>query len=62
MLDGVEDADQVYVEKILPEKMKLNLREIENFSFRGDIKVMFMTLLTVLGKEYKDEYEVWTVN
>ena len=62
MLDGVEDPDQVYVEKILPEKMHYNLKEIEEFGFRRDIKVMFMTLLAVLGKEYKDEYEVWTVN
>ena len=55
MLDGVEDADKIYCEKILPAKMYYNLKGIEQFSFWGDIKIMFMTILTVLGKEYKDK-------
>lgn len=57
LLDRAEDTDRVYVEKILPEKMKYNLRAIENFSFWGDIKVMFMTVFAVLGKEYKEDCE-----
>lgn len=56
-LDGVEDTDKVYVEKILPGKMYYNLRGIEQFSFWGDIKVIFMTVLAVLGKEYACDYE-----
>ena len=55
LLDGVEDADRVYVEKILPEKMYYNLKGIEQFSFWGDIKLLFMTVLAVLGKEYKSD-------
>lgn len=55
LLDGAEDTDKVYVEKILPAKMYYNLKGIENFSFWGDIKIMFMTVLAVLGREYKDE-------
>ncbi len=55
LLDGADDTDRVYVEKILPEKMKYNLRAIEKFSFFSDIKIMFMTVFAVLGKEYKDE-------
>ena len=35
--------------------MKWNLRSIEKFSFWGEIKVMFMTVFAVLGKEYGDE-------
>ncbi|MBP3437554.1 MAG: sugar transferase [Clostridia bacterium] len=57
LLDGVEDTDKVYIEKILPEKMYYNLKGIEQFSFWGDIKVMFMTVFAVLGKEYKGEHE-----
>lgn len=57
LLDGVEDTDKVYVEKILPGKMYYNLRGIEQFSFWGDIKVIFMTVLAVLGKEYACDYE-----
>lgn len=56
LLDGVEDADKVYIEKILPEKMHYNLKGIEKFGFWGDIKIMFMTVFAVLGKEYKDDY------
>lgn len=55
LLDGVEDPDKVYIEKILPEKMYYNLKGIEQFSFRNDIKLMFMTVFAVLGKEYRDK-------
>ena len=54
MLAGVEDADKVYVEDILPIKMKWNLKGIKEFSFWGDIKLMFMTFFAVLGKDYKE--------
>lgn len=57
LLDGVEDADKVYIERILPGKMYYNLKGIETFSFWGDIKVLFMTVFAVLGKEYKGDYE-----
>lgn len=53
LLDNVEDPDKVYIEKILPDKMYYNLRGMERFSFWGDIKIMFMTVMAVLGKEYK---------
>lgn len=52
LLDGVEDTDKVYIEKILSGKMYYNLKEIEQFSFWSDIKVMFMTVFAVLGKDY----------
>ena len=55
LLDGVEDTDKIYIEEILPGKMYYNLKGIEHFSFWGDIKLMFMTVFAVLGKEYKDE-------
>ncbi|MBQ1950977.1 MAG: sugar transferase [Clostridia bacterium] len=57
LLDGVEDTDKVYIEKILPGKMYYNLKGIEQFSFWSDMKVMFMTVFAVLGKEYKGDYE-----
>lgn len=58
LLDGVEDTDKVYIEKILPGKMYYNLKGMEQFSFWSDINVMFMTVFAVLGKEYKGDYEV----
>ena len=55
LLDAADDVDKVYIEQVLPGKMKWNLRSIEKFSFWGEIKVMFMTVFAVLGKEYGDE-------
>lgn len=60
LLDGVEDTDKVYMEQILPAKMYYNLKQIEQFSFWNDIKIMFMTVFAVLGKEYKGDYEAVT--
>lgn len=56
LLNGAEDTDKVYIEKILPAKMYYNLKAIEKFGFRRDIKTMFMTVFAVLGKEYKGDY------
>ena len=49
-----EEVDEVYVKKILPSKMKYNLKSLKTFGFWKDIKVMFMTVFAVFGKEYKD--------
>ena len=51
LLTGVADVDQTYIEKVLPGKMAYNLNAIRQFSFWGDIKVMFLTVLAVLGRE-----------
>lgn len=53
LLDMADDVDKVYVEDILPGKMKYNLESIKNFSFLGEIKTMFRTMFAVLGKEYE---------
>ena len=55
LLDAADDADKAYIEQVLPAKMKYNLRAVEHFSFWGDIKIMFMTVFAVLGKDYRDE-------
>lgn len=55
LLDAAEDADKVYVEEVLPAKMYYNLKAIEEFGFFGDIKIMIMTVLAVLGVDFKDE-------
>ena len=58
LLDSAEDADRVYIEKILPGKMYYNLKSIEEYSFfRGVIGTMFKTVFAVLGKEYKGDYD-----
>ena len=54
LLNAADDVDKVYIEKVLPEKMKWNLKSIKEFSFFGDIATMFRTVFAVLGKEYKE--------
>ena len=41
-------VDQAYVEHVLPEKMRYNLAYLREFSFLGDIKIMFQTVFEVL--------------
>lgn len=55
LLSGVDDVDKVYIEDVLPEKMKWNLKGIKEFSFWNDIRLMFMTFFAVCGKEYREE-------
>lgn len=55
LLEGAEDPERVYIEKILPEKMYDNLKGIEKFGFWGDIKVIFMTVFAICGKKYERE-------
>ena len=52
LLDAAEDVDRVYIEKVLPDKMKWNLKSVREFSFGKDIVTMFRTVAAVLGKEY----------
>lgn len=53
LLDVADDIDEVYVNKVLPGKMKYNLQSIRKLSFAGEIATMFRTVLAVLGKEYE---------
>lgn len=53
LLSAAEDIDRVYMEEVLPDKMKWNLDSVKNFSFTGEVATMFRTVLAVLGKEYK---------
>lgn len=52
LLDAADDVNRVYVEDVLPGKMKYNLEAIKKFSFFGEIATMFRTVFAVLGKEY----------
>ena len=45
-----EDADKVYVEKVLPEKMKYNLKEIREFGIWRDIRTMVRTIFVVMER------------
>lgn len=50
LLRGVEDVDKVYIEKVLPEKMRYNLESIKTFNVLMDIGTMFRTIYAVLKR------------
>ena len=53
LLNSADSVDDVYVEKVLPAKMKWNLESVRNFNFFGEILTMFRTVFAVLGKDYE---------
>jgi len=50
-LANADNVDEIYVNKVLFEKMKYNLRSIETFSFFREIKTMFKTVVAVIKKD-----------
>ena len=48
LLDQADDVDRVYIEEILPEKMKYNLESIKKFSFIQEIGTMIKTIIAVV--------------
>ena len=48
-LSDPSEVDRVYAQRILPEKMKYNLEYIEDFSVGADIRLMLMTVKSMLS-------------
>lgn len=44
-----ETVDEIYINRILPEKMKYNLEYVNNFTFLKDIKISIKTVFAVLS-------------
>lgn len=57
LLDKAEDVDETYIRDVLPGKMYYNLKAIEKFSLWQDVRILFMTVFAMLGKEYREEDE-----
>lgn len=53
LLENADDVDRVYMEEVLPGKMKYNLESIGHFSLIKDILTMLHTVFAICGKEYK---------
>ena len=47
LLEKAENADETYVNEILPAKMEYNLKSVKEFGFFKDIGVLFKTLTAV---------------
>ena len=56
LLDAADNVEEVYVEQVLPEKMKWNLEGVRRFSFLGEISTMFRTVFAVLGKDDNENF------
>lgn len=50
ILAGSSDAEKVYMEKIRPKKMQLQLKYVKKHSLLIDLKIVLLTLKTVLKK------------
>ena len=44
LIENAEDVDKVYIEKILPDKMKYNLDDIKKYNFFRQIGLIFKTV------------------
>lgn len=51
LLSMADDVDEIYMKRVLPDKMNYNLRSIEEFSFFRDIRTMFKTVMVVFKKD-----------
>ncbi|MCR5783505.1 MAG: sugar transferase [Clostridia bacterium] len=60
LLESAEDMDELYLAEILPDKMNYNLLGIKKLSLRYDLKIILMTVLCVLGKDYKPAKQVYS--
>lgn len=52
LLDAADDVDDVYVNQVLPAKMKVNLESVRGFRFYREILTMVRTVFAVMGKDY----------
>ena len=52
LLNKADDVDKVYVQDVLPEKMRWNLESIKKFHIAGEMVILLRTIAAVLGKEY----------
>lgn len=48
LLDAASNVDDIYINQVLPEKMKWNLENIRNFSLFQDVLIMLRTISAVL--------------
>ena len=49
ILGKADDPDEVYVSQIMPDKIKLNMKYIENHSIKEYFKIIFLTVGNIFG-------------
>lgn len=50
LLGESDNPESTYLEKIMPDKLELNIQYIRNMSFQTDLKIIYRTLLRILKK------------
>lgn len=60
LLENADNVDMIYVDTVLPEKMKFNLRSIEKFNLWADMKLMIRTVEAVFKKDDNSNITVIT--
>ncbi len=50
LMESAENADEVYINEVLPAKMEYNLKALKKFGFWRDIGIMFKTVGAVLKR------------
>lgn len=53
-----EEEEEIYLEEILPEKMKINLHYIKTFSIRRDLELMVKTVAAVISENASVQHPV----
>lgn len=48
LLGSVDNPEEVYIKEVMPAKLKLNLKYIEDQGLMTDIKIIFMTLAKIV--------------
>lgn len=48
LLDAADDVDKVYIEEVLPCKMKFNLKYLSSFSIAKEFLILFKTMIVFL--------------
>lgn len=48
LLNSAENVEKVYIEEVLQQKMFYNLKNISEFNFFNDLKIMFNTVISVM--------------
>ena len=49
LLSKATDPDRVYIEEIMPDKIKLNMKYLENYTLREYFKIIFLTFKSLIA-------------
>lgn len=49
LLSKTSDPDRVYIEEIMPDKIKLNMKYLENYTLREYFKIIFLTFKSLIA-------------